>query len=258
MKKGIVLILACFMMLVLGGCDSGEHIPLTPEESDAIAQYSAYLIMKYDTRKTHKEKLLDEKQLKDAYKEIAAEEAEENGTLSVTPTPSPTPVPERDLKTPEVDPPEVTPAEPIEIPDEKSGFESLGECFENKFKVSFVKSTIGESYRSELEYFSLNAPEGQKLLVTEFSILNESSKELTFATKDYNVAYKLISDKKTYKPKMSLIANDLLLLEKKLAPGESTSGILVFFIDKDDTPKSVVVTNTDISSDKSFVITLNN
>ena len=145
-----------------------------------------------------------------------------------------------------------------EIPEEKPAFESLGECFNNDFKVSYIKSIVGDSYRSELEYFSVNAPEGQKIRVTEFNIINDSSKDFTFATNNYNVAYKLISDRKTYRPKLSLIANDLLLLEKKLAPGESTSGILVFFIDMDETPKTLIVTNPDISPDKTFEITINN
>ena len=91
MKKGLVLILAGVLVFLLTACESGEHIKLTQEESDAIAQYSAYLLMKYDTRKTHKEKLLDQKELKQAYADMAAEEAEKN---PAKPTPSATPTPE--------------------------------------------------------------------------------------------------------------------------------------------------------------------
>ncbi len=257
-KKGIVLALACLMVFVLTACESGEHINLTQEESDAIAQYSAYLIMKYDTRKTHKEKLLDEKQLKKAYEERAAEEAEKN-PVKKDPTPVPTEAPEKVTPTAEVtpeitEPAEVTPtAEPA-----KPAFESLSECYDNKFEVLFSKSIVGESYKGDNEYLSVYAPDGQKLVVTEFIIRNGSSQDLNFKTSDFKVEYKLISDKKTYKPKMSLITNDLLLLEKKLTPGESTSGILVYFIDNDEIPKSVVVTNTDLSPDKIYEITINN
>jgi len=252
------------MVLLLSGCDSSEHIKLTQEESDAIAQYSAYLIMKYDTHKTHKEKLLDEKQLKEVYEERAKEEQEKN-LLSPTVSPTPTLIPEpteaaseTDKDSPDITPEvsvtptaEVTP-EPIPV------FESLSECFDNKFEVAFSKCYVGDSFRSDLEYFSLSAPKGQTLVVTEFIITNDSSKDMTYTPNDFDVSFKLVSDKNTYKPKMSLIKNDLLLLEKKLAPGESTSGILVFFVEEDDTPKSVVVTNPDISPDKIYEITINN
>ena len=239
-KKGIVLALACLMVFVLTACESGEHINLTQEESDA------------------KEKLLDEKQLKKAYEERAAEEAEKN-PVKKDPTPVPTEAPEKVTPTAEVtpeitEPAEVTPtAEPA-----KPAFESLSECYDNKFEVLFSKSIVGESYKGDNEYLSVYAPDGQKLVVTEFIIRNGSSQDLNFKTSDFKVEYKLISDKKTYKPKMSLITNDLLLLEKKLTPGESTSGILVYFIDNDEIPKSVVVTNTDLSPDKIYEITINN
>ncbi len=254
MKKGLVLILAGFMVFLLSACESGEHINLTREESDAIAQYSAYLIMKYDTRKTHKEKLLDDKQLKQAYEERAAEEAEKNPTPIPTPTPEPT---SREKNT-EVDEGRTLPASPTEAPQTKPSFETLDECFDNKFKVLYKKSTIGESYKGDNEYLSIQAPDGQKMIVVEFEITNGSSKEQTFNTKDFNVSYKLVSDKSSYKPKLSLITNDLLLLEKKLAPSESTSGILVFFFGNSETPKSVIVSNPDISPDKIYEITINN
>ncbi|MCR5829760.1 MAG: DUF4352 domain-containing protein [Lachnospiraceae bacterium] len=257
MKRVFVLLLACFMVLMLCGCDSSEHIKLTQDESDAIAQYSAYLIMKYDTRKTHTEKLLDEKQLKEVYEERAKEEQENN---KVTPTQEPTPTllsePAHDVDN-KTGQEEVTPSVTV-TPEPVPVFETLSECYDNKFKVAFSKYTIGDSFRSDLEYFSLNAPEGQKLVVTEYMITNDSSKDMVYSAADYDVSYILKSDKNTYKPRMSLIANDLLLLEKKLAPGESTSGVLVFFIDEDDTPKSVVVSNPDISPDKIYEITINN
>ncbi|MCR5432753.1 MAG: DUF4352 domain-containing protein [Lachnospiraceae bacterium] len=253
MKKGFVLILAGFMVFLLTACDSGEHIKLTQEESDAIAQYSAYLIMKYDNNKSHKEKLLDEKQLKEAYEERAAEE-EENNPVKEDPTPTPSPVPTETVN-PEQTAPET--AEPTATPEPKPVFESISECYNNKFEVLFVESTSGKSYKGDDEYLSVYAPDGQKMVVAKFSIRNDSSQDQVFATKNFNTSYKLISDKNTYKPKMSLITNDLLLLEKKLAPGESTSGILVYFIDEEDTPMSIIVTNTDISPDKIYEITIN-
>ena len=257
MKKGLVLLLACLMVFLMTACESGEHISLTEDESNAIAQYSAYLIMKYDTRKTHKEKLLDEKELKQAYADRAAEEEKNN---PATPTPSATPAPETKEPVVDVKVPETEPAEPTvtPTPEPKPTFDSLSECFDNKFKVSFLKTTIGASYQSDYEFFSVNAPEGQKLVVAEFSITNDSSQDQTFALKNFAVSFKLVSDRKSYNPKLSLIANDLLLLEKKLAPSESTSGVLLFFIDDGEKAEKLVATNPDISLDKVFEITINN
>ena len=258
MKKGLVLFLACFMILVLSACESGEHIPLTPEESDAIAQYSAYLIMKHDARKTHKEKLLDEKQLQEEYEERAAAEAEENPKKEDTTTPEPTKAvaPE---KTDKVDPvSEVVTPEPTATPVPKPEFGSLSECYDNKFEVLFSKCIIGESYVNDSEVFNLTAHEGKKFVVLEFTINNNSSQKMTFDSTKFNVSYKLISEKRTNKPKTTLVANEISLFKKDFEPKESTSGVLIFEIDKDDTPKTVVVTNPDISPDKTYEITINN
>ncbi len=245
------------MVLFLTACDSAEHIKLTQDESDAIAQYSAYLIMKYDTRKTHKEKLLDQKQLKEAYEERAAAEEEAN-PVKKDPTPTPTPLPEMSQPVTEITPDVEEPVETVVKTESKPAFDSLSECYDNKFEVLYLKSYIGDSYMGDNEYSPVVAHDGQLLVVTEFSIRNSSSKDLEFKTSDFKTTYKLNGALKSYKPKISLISNDLLLLEKKLASGESTSGILVFVIDANDTPKSVTVTNTDISPDKIYEITLKN
>ena len=258
LKKGIAIVLALIMVLGTCGCDSGEHIALTQEESDAIAQYSAFLLLKYDQRKTHKEKLLDEKQLKEVYAERAAEEEKNN---PVTPQPTPSPVPEKAGETDEQGsaPKQESGSDVTPTPDASPRFDSLGECYDGKFDVAYLESFVGASYKGENETLAINAKDGQKLVIVEIAITNGSSQEQTFRTKDYNVSYKLVGDIKTYKPELSLIANDLSLnYEKKLAPGESTSGILLFIIDSKESAKKVVVTNPDVSSDKIYEITINN
>ncbi len=259
MKKGLVLILAGVLVFLLTACESGEHIKLTQEESDAIAQYSAYLLMKYDTRKTHKEKLLDQKELKQTYADMAAEEAEKN---PAKPTPSATPTPEiekPDKTDTTVTKPEVTPeADPTPTPEPKPKFDSLSECFDNSFEVLFTKSFVGGSYLSDLEALDVTAREGKKFVVLEFLITNDSSQKVVFDSGKFKVKYRLKTDNKSYDPITTLIANEITLFKKELAPNESTSGVLLFEIDKNDTPNTVVVSNIDISPDKIYEITINN
>ena len=73
MKKTIRLLLILLSsVFLLAGCASAEYIALTDEESDAIAQYCAYLMLKYDKNEVEKRKLLEVKELQDIYKEEKA------------------------------------------------------------------------------------------------------------------------------------------------------------------------------------------
>lgn len=273
MKRISVLILILAMTAALVGCDE-SHIALTQEESDAIAQYSAYLMLKYDQNKTFSRKLLDY----DDYTELVSELSDEGQAdipvpaseatpvaAEVTPTPEPTDVPQQsdvtpvitDTVTPEVTP-EATPAQELPTPVPEDVYDTIGECYDNKLEVQFIQSNMCDSYRSDLEYFSITPPEGQKLLVVDFKLINTSSTDITFKSSDYNTVYRLyLGDKRYKEPRLTLIANDLMLLNTTIKSGESTNAVLIYFVEDTDSNMTLKVSNDDISTEKSFCITIN-
>lgn len=280
MKRISVFILILAMTVALVGCDE-SHIALTQEESDAIAQYSAYLMLKYDQNKTFSRKLLDY----DDYTELVSELSDEGQAdipvpvsettpvpTEVVPTQQPTAAPQEptevpqqsdvtpvitDTVTPEVTP-EATPTQELPTPVPEEGYNTIGECYDNKLEVQYIQSNICDSYRSDLEYFSITPPDGQKLLVVDFKLINTSSTDITFKSSDYNTVYRLYFDGKKYKePRLTLIANDLMLLNTTIKSGESTNAVLIYFVEDADSSMTLKVSNDDISTEKSYCITIN-
>lgn len=282
MKRISIVLLILVVSFALVGCDE-NHITLTQSESDAIAQYSAYLMLKYDQNKTLKNKLLDYSDYDDL---VASREAEEIPEPTSEPLPTPVPtavptavptdVPQQDgriapepteVPAGETDGSDVTvPAGTDEITPEPTvapttepapveRFNSIGECYNNKLEIQFVKGTVCDSYRSELEYFSINPPKGQKLLVVDFKLVNTSSTNLSFKSSDYNTVYRLYTDGKSYKePRLTLIANDLCLLNTNIEAGQSMDAVLIYFIEDEASPMTIKVSNKDISEDKTYDI----
>lgn len=244
MKRLRVLALCLAAALILSAC-SEQHITLTEDESNAIAQYSAHLIMKADKNKLYQNKLLDPNDLE---KEIAARAEAlsiENsrvkpGEIIPTPSPVPTPEPEQPEDVPsetedvdnsdvEVTEPEVT--EPVELSD----------LFDkDTFDVTYKTYSLSEEYKSDTEYFSISAPEGQKILIVSMNVKNKTDKTVKFTSTDYDVQYSVslsVPGKNTsnVEPRISLLSNDARFMNDPIKSGDSKEIVLLFFVDKNVT-----------------------
>ena len=108
MKKLGFLITTLIVSLMLSACSS-DYIEISEDESNAIAQYCAHLLLKNDKNKVAERKLLDIDELEDYYMELHKDD----------PTPTPTPVEEDVTPTPTDEPEETpTPKEPEKKPTE--------------------------------------------------------------------------------------------------------------------------------------------
>ena len=67
MKKLGFLITTLIVSLMLSACSS-DYIEISEDESNAIAQYCAHLLLKNDKNKVAERKLLDIDELEDYYK----------------------------------------------------------------------------------------------------------------------------------------------------------------------------------------------
>ena len=177
MKRIRNFLLLSGICFILTGCALGKPtIPLTEDETNAIAQYCAHLLMKHGASELYHdtgEKLLDKKEYEDA---IAEREALLNPTS--TPLPTATPVPENSDKgeepTGQEDGDENT-STPVPTPSGKTTADA-SELFDpSVFEVSVSGYTFTKSFKSEEEYFALSAPSGKIVAVFMLDVKNISS-----------------------------------------------------------------------------------
>lgn len=240
MRKKILSLFLIVVLILSTGCSS-NNIPLTDDELNAIAQYSAYLMMKYDENKNVKEKLLDADDLEELKQE--AEEA------TATPVPSPTPEP-TDAPMQQTDP-EITEAlnqenndekqdSPENNPDNKNNSDdsnrvkNITELYNPEFTVTYKKYTLTDHYQ-ENKTFTITAPENKKILALYFNIKNNTGTEKKFSSADENIVYTLInSDNRKASSEISMLSNDLQFLNEKIGPGAEIEAVLIFYVKEND------------------------
>jgi len=230
------LFLVIIFSAILSGCSLGEPtIKLTEDESNAIAQYCAHLIMKYGAKDYYNQKLLDEKDYGDAL-------VEREALLNPSPTPTPSPVPDEVKPTPT---PEITgepdsggegdPGNPGNetTPEPPANVVSASEMFDQSvFEVSLVGYEMTRNYKNELEYFTLSAPEGKLVAAFTLEVKNITSQNKVFDYNNYDAQFQLVIDSGTaVGPEISLLSNDFRFTRSEIKPGESFKGVVVFFID---------------------------
>lgn len=245
MKKVSFLCLLIFLSVVLTAC-SNEYISITEDESNAIAQYCSYLLIKYDKNHRDDIRLLDQKKLKEEIAKREAEEAKKNSHNQ--PTPVPTEVPEEptptvtEEPTPPPDDPSVT-EEPTEAPPEgvivpDSDVTSIAEAGGiTGFTVEYRKYGLTDSYTNEGEFYSFSAPEGKKLCVFEFGITNTGSSDARFDAISYGLAYKLVTQEGiSHKSELSLFTDDIQFYDLTVKAGETSHATLIFYVSPDEVP----------------------
>lgn len=277
MTKIKYLVIMIATVLLVTGCSSSS-ISLTEDEINAIAQYSAYLILKHEDNHIVKEKLLDKRDLEEAREAAETEqEKEEDSVLETvedivptpTPTTTPTPVPtEAPVETTE-DPTDTakatTPVNEIVEASEKATKQiakAISECYnEDSFEITYRNYEVCDTYKSVYEYFSVTAPTGVKLLILNFDIKNVSNSEKQFDFFDHQVDFSLAADTTTIiEPRISLLANDLQFLNRKISAGETADAVLLFYIDRIYESIELQVTSTDVSdgnNEKIYKIKIN-
>ena len=258
MKKVYVLCLLIILSVILTAC-SNEYLSITEDESDAIAQYCSYLLIKYDKNHRAGIRLLDKRELKEELKKRAEEEAKNN--------PTPTPAPTEEPVTPEpavtdtpigVDDNEVTP-EPTEVPTGEAAVpESDAASIEDAggitgFTISYNRYGLTDSYTNEGEFYSFSAPEGKKLCVVEFGITNTGSSDRKFDAISYGMSYKLYTESgKSHKSELSLFTDDIQFFDLTIKAQETAHATLIFYVTPDETPLYL-----EIKGQKTFNMYLN-
>ncbi len=193
-RKTLLASLVCVLAVGFTGC--GDAIPeLTESEEQAITDYAVDLVLKYDVNYQSRLVELTEDDL--AEMEEVSEE---------TPTPAPQASPEKD---PVEDVPEVQIGENVVsnmTVEEVLGW--TGVC-ELKF-IEFQVTDSVETSSSQQGYVSVEASEGNQLLVAKFSLNNSTAEEqhINMIANDANFSLN-VGNGSLKKCQLTLLENDL-------------------------------------------------
>ncbi|MCR5684726.1 MAG: DUF4352 domain-containing protein [Lachnospiraceae bacterium] len=224
-KRFLFFLLTLTAILLLSGCDLGKPtIPLTEQESDAIAQYSAHLLMKHGAAGLYGERLMDKKEYEDAIEEREA-------ILHPTPTPEPTPTPDPNAGSEDVPGGQGGSGkeDTSNIPGTKV---TASELFNpSLFDITVRDYVISDSFLGTLESFVLTAKEDEEIVAVNLDVKNITAETQHFDYHDYGVKMALAANNtSSYEPELSLLANDFQFTPSDIEAGETFTGTVIFFI----------------------------
>ena len=217
--KALILTALCAFML----CGCGDEIPdLTPSQQEMITEYSAALLLKYDSS-TPSRLLPEGSVVSIAY----VDPSDPNAVLTET-------VPETETNSDIVvdDVPDVT-SEDVSVTDVTTGQTTGGGAgsFSNflaDLGVSFDYSGLYEVVDSYPEgddvnpYFTVDASDGNRLLVLHFNLTNNSGSDMDVNLNTLNLRYRVsLNGGKNKFVMTTLLENDLLSYVGTLGSGQT-------------------------------------
>ena len=208
-RRFSVITAAALLMVGLTGCAENQIPDLSGDEIQAIGEYVAVTMMKYDMN--HRSRLMD---------------------LTV---PDADYVPEEPSGMAPVDDTPVVNSSGKEEQSEVSAY-TLEEVagLPEGVEVVFMERGIYDNYPEEGDFFSLNASAGMKLLVLHFSIANIGEQEQNVDILDSGAVFNVTVNETYTRRALTVMAlNDLSAYEGTLAAGEKADAILVIEVDTD-------------------------
>ncbi len=222
MKKKIVAALLTGMALMMAGC--GNAIPdMTDEQLQAVGEYTAMLLLSHDVN--YRSRLVD-------IETLITEEAGpfEQETPQDTPAPEETPAPGNVG----MDPTQDTPVVDLtgEQGNEEQSVVSLEEALglSGQLTLSYTGHEITDSYpqdESAEEYFTVDAEDGNQLLVLHFTLQNQGEGTEMANTREQKLMVRVSVNGITSVSLTTLLENDLMLYQEGLNPGETREVVLL-------------------------------
>lgn len=224
MKKGKMIGITLVTASLLTGCI--DRMPdMTEEQSALIAEYAADMLLKYSPNYTYKiadkEELVEEATIEEATEEVSEEAATEEQTSQQLPEETKQD-PEASTETGEqnasgdiADAGHVDYAEVFAIEDVEIRYDSKEIC------SVYPAGEIGTG-------FSVNAKDGNCLIVMHFSVKNTSQADITcdLFEKDFDISMRLNSG--NYKKVSStLLVNDFTTYIEEIPAGETKEAVIV-------------------------------
>lgn len=215
-KKGIGIL--CLTAMLMTGC--GVTMPnMSDEEADAIGEYAAILLLKYDANS--RSRLVDLSQI------AVLEESKEVQEPSVEPQPE-------EPSSEEISDMQNTPVTDISA----SGLETAGslESFldlPEGMNIVCTGHELCQSYQGEANsYFAMEASDGKELLILHFDLQNQSgvTQEVNLLSRNDN--YRVSVNGSYSKTALTtMLVDDLSTYKKTLADGSTEKAVLVFEVE---------------------------
>lgn len=212
MKKKVMAALLTGMVLTMAGC--GNAIPeMTDEQLQAVGEYTAMLLLSHDVN--YRSRLVDIETLTVEDDSVPSEQPQE------TPAPTATPIPENPGMDPTDDTPVVDLTQGSEAQSEVSLEETLG--LPGQLVLSYTGYEIVGSYPQDTseEYFTVDAEEGNQLVVLHFDLQNQGDGTETADTMGQSLLVRVSVNGNTSVSLTTLLENDLMLYREALNPGET-------------------------------------
>lgn len=209
---------AALLMVSLTGCAENQIPDLSGDEIQAIGEYVAVTMMKYDIN--HRSRLMDLTVLDEDYVPEDPTETQEPEEPSGMAPVDDTPVVDSAGKEEQAAVSSYTLEEVAGLPE---GVE-----------VAFTERGIYDNYPEEGDFFSLNASAGRKLLVLHFSITNTGEQEQNVDILGSGSVFSVTVNETYTRRALTVMAlNDLSAYEGMVAAGEKADAILVIEVDAD-------------------------
>lgn len=217
------ILLLLFVVCCFTGC--GYTVSLEEKDNDAVSEYIASLLLKYD--KDYEAKLLDEDELIKA---------------TVRPTVEPTVTPQATVQptvTPDANKPEqsATQAPSVTPKQEETTYVDLNQIYSIKgVNVSYHKYGLYDKYPNSSKDTSTNlmANKGSKFLIVEMQMKNTTKKDLKVNLMDSDIEYSLVvNGKETFEPMLSILLNDLVYLNTTINADSSNTVVVAYNVPDD-------------------------
>lgn len=230
MKKRKIVLCGVAAALALTGC--GATVPdLTQEETEIISEYAAGILMKYD--KDNGSRLVDlsqEETVPDAEppaqapeSDVAATETEEAPGETGEPGPA-----ENNATVIDQSQTEAMPAASIE---EYYGISDFTFAYTG---CELIDSYPEDSGEEGAVYFTMDATEGMKLLVTKFNVTNQSGSEQTLNMMEHGAKFKLSVNGDAGKHVLTtMLLNDMQNYNAMVAAGETVELVSIIEVPAD-------------------------
>ncbi len=214
-RKFSAIIIVMSMMLVLAGC--GNALPdMSVEEMDAIGEYAAITLMKYDAN--HRSRLVDLSKYEEPEKR-------------------PDPVPQEPSQEEELTGPETEdykPAEPEPVVPAEPEFDSVADFMglPEGVELNYVDYKVRDSYPEGDDLFYLEASSDRKLIVVNFTLNNQSGTAQSLDFLNSGNQYRLqIGTAYRKNALTTILLDDMSTYKATLQSGATENLVLLFEVD---------------------------
>ena len=209
-KKLVASILTFVLCLGLAGCGENQIPEMTAEELQAVGEYAAITLMKYDANNRSRLVELPEESVPTVPEESEAnQEPEKPSGMS--------PVDD----TPIVNSNSYTMEEVMGLP--------VG------ISVSFSGYELCDSYPHDTknDFFAISAVQGKKLLILQFAINNDTSQEQTVDLLSAGTVYQIkVNGTITRRALMTMLLNDMTTFADTLPADGSAEAVLIIEVEE--------------------------